>query len=534
MKFRENNVSRWVLIGAVRLAALALLVMVLGSGARADSAQAHINAYVANANNNTVAVIDTASNTIVATVPVGRAPVAVAITPNRAFLYVANASDNKVSVVDTATNTVVAAVPVGTIPFGMAMTPDGAFVYVANLRGNNISVIDTTVNIVVATVPVGSFPTSVAVTPDGALAYVTNQGSSNVSVIDTATNTVVATVPVGNVPQPVAVSPDGTLIYVGDIITPPSTGGISVISRATNTVIATVATSNQPDGIAFSPSGNLAYVANFVGSSVSVIDTATTTVVATISSAQARTPVGVALTPGGAFAYVTNFNSNNVSVIDTATNTIVTLIPGLVGPEGIAITPNRAPTALCHDVTVAAGPTCTAAASVDNGSFDPDGDTLSLGQSPAGPYSLGAASVLLTATDSFGSSGQCTARVTVVDNTRPTITCAPNITVKGNIPNSPFANVDPGTPTVTDNCSGVTVAGTRGDGQPLNAPYPLGTTTITQTATDAGGNQSSCQQTITVVANTPANKDECKQDGWRSFTNPTFKNQGDCVSFVNH
>jgi hypothetical protein len=30
----------------------------------------------------------------------------------------------------------------------------------------------------------------------------------------------------------------------------------------------------------------------------------------------------------------------------------------------------------------------------------------------------------------------------------------------------------------------------------------------------------------------PVSKDECKKDGWRSFNNPSFKNQGDCVSFV--
>lgn len=32
----------------------------------------------------------------------------------------------------------------------------------------------------------------------------------------------------------------------------------------------------------------------------------------------------------------------------------------------------------------------------------------------------------------------------------------------------------------------------------------------------------------------PANKDECKNDGWKTFTNPSFKNQGECVSWTNH
>jgi YVTN family beta-propeller protein len=34
------------------------------------------------------------------------------------------------------------------------------------------------------------------------------------------------------------------------------------------------------------------------------------------------------------------------------------------------------------------------------------------------------------------------------------------------------------------------------------------------------------------VITVPTNKDQCKQGGWRTFSNPSFKNQGDCVSFV--
>jgi YVTN family beta-propeller protein len=47
--------------------------------------------------------------------------------PDRAttFGYVVNAVDNTVSVIDTAGNTVVATVPVGSLPVGVATTPDG-------------------------------------------------------------------------------------------------------------------------------------------------------------------------------------------------------------------------------------------------------------------------------------------------------------------------------------------------------------------------------------------------------------------------
>jgi YVTN family beta-propeller protein len=48
------------------------------------------------------------------------------------FAYVANFSSGTVSVIDIATNTVVATVPVGTGTQGVAITADGAFAYVAN------------------------------------------------------------------------------------------------------------------------------------------------------------------------------------------------------------------------------------------------------------------------------------------------------------------------------------------------------------------------------------------------------------------
>jgi len=88
------------------------------------------------------------------------------------------------------------------------------------------------------------------------------------------------------------------------------------------------------------------------------------------------------------------------------------------------ITPNQPPTAICQNVTVSAGSSCTALASIDNGSFDPDGDPITLTQSPAGPYPLGDTSVTLTVTDSKGASSQCTGTVTVVDQAPPVIAMA--------------------------------------------------------------------------------------------------------------
>ena len=80
------------------------------------------------------------------------------------------------------------------------------------------------------------------------------------------------------------------------------------------------------------------------------------------------------------------------------------------------------PIAICHDVTTLAGQNCSANASIDNGSFDPEGGQITLSQSPSGPYPLGNTLVTLTVTDDKGESSQCTGTVTVVDATPPKIT----------------------------------------------------------------------------------------------------------------
>ena len=76
---------------------------------------------------------------------------------------------------------------------------------------------------------------------------------------------------------------------------------------------------------------------------------------------------------------------------------------------------NQPPEAICQDVTVSTDPgLCTADASIDDGSFDPDGDEITLDQEPPGPYPLGVTVVTLTVTDDKADSATCDATVTVM------------------------------------------------------------------------------------------------------------------------
>jgi len=124
---------------------------------------------------------------------------------------VTNQNGNSVSVIDRATNTVIATIPVDFGPIGVAITNDGTRAYVASRA--SISVIDTSTNAVVTTIPFLVNPFFMDFTPDGALLYVTSL-DARVFIIDPATNTVVASGKDG-------VCPVG--IVIGDISPKPKT-----------------------------------------------------------------------------------------------------------------------------------------------------------------------------------------------------------------------------------------------------------------------------------------------------------------------
>ncbi|MCH7779778.1 MAG: right-handed parallel beta-helix repeat-containing protein [Acidobacteria bacterium] len=117
---------------------------------------------------------------------------------------------------------------------------------------------------------------------------------------------------------------------------------------------------------------------------------------------------------------------------------------------------NQPPVALCMDATVSAGLDCTADAAIDAGSFDPDGDSITLSQDPPGPYGLGDTLVTLTVTDDQGASGSCMATVTVEETTAPqlSVTLTPD-----NLwpPNHHMVDVE-ATVIASDNCGTPTIA----------------------------------------------------------------------------
>ncbi len=114
---------------------------------------------------------------------------------------------------------------------------------------------------------------------------------------------------------------------------------------------------------------------------------------------------------------------------------------------------------------------------------------------PGSTFPAGSTLVMCTATDNSNNASNCFFFVTLLDGEVPVITCPSN--VNASLPagqTSTVVNYPP--PTVTDNFPGVVVACSPRSGSTFSA----GTTPVTCTATDSGGNSSSCSFIVSVGA----------------------------------
>lgn len=319
-------------------------------------------------------------------------------------VYLANEGANTVNVLDATSLEKVASVPVGKMPHNVQVSPDGKSVWVTNMgepdkaagtsapmdmakvkhdgkgKVGAVWVIDTSTNAVVAKVTVGVHPAHVVISPDGRFAYISNSGENTLSVIDTATRTQVAMIPVGKFPHGLRFSPDGKEVYVADL----KGGTVSVIDTASQKEIAQVAVGKQPAQVGFTPDGRLAFVSLSGENAVAVIDPATRKVVRKVAvdtvpiqlyaTADSRTLVvanqgsrdkpgntaslidlesfkvtkavetgagahGVVIDREGRYAYVTNSFANSVSMLDVKERKVVKTVAVDKNPNGISMTP---------------------------------------------------------------------------------------------------------------------------------------------------------------------------------------------------
>jgi uncharacterized repeat protein (TIGR01451 family) len=109
-------------------------------------------------------------------------------------------------------------------------------------------------------------------------------------------------------------------------------------------------------------------------------------------------------------------------------------------------------------------------------------------------YPKGTTTIHWTATDDAGNSSSCDQTITVEDHEPPTISCPSNIVLEPTCPSGAVGTYT--APVGQDNCPGAQTTLTAGYAS--GSVFPIGTTTVTYTVTDASGNSTSCSFDVTV------------------------------------
>jgi hypothetical protein len=190
----------------------------------------------------------------------------------------------------------------------------------------------------------------------------------------------------------------------------------------------------------------------------------------------------------------TSFDSLRIVIGTYVSNSPDNQLPVLTVPANVTRNADSdQPTAFVSDATLG---TATATDNVP-------GVVVARSGVPAGNlFPIGVTTITWTATDIFGNQVTKTQTVTVVDTQSPSLTAPPNVTriVAAGTSSLVVTDAELGTASASDNSGAVTVVRT---GVPAGNVFPLGTTTITYTATDPSGNTTVRTQTVTVSTATP-------------------------------
>lgn len=337
---------------ASAFAALSLATSALAAGPKA---------YVGNFKDNTVSVIDTAAQRVVATVPVAAGPDGIVVARNDAQVFVSGSGASSLSVIDAAGDKVSRTIEVGKGPQGLAITPDGRWLLVAVNGEDRVAIVDTASLAVAATVPVPK-PHTIAILPNGKQAYVSSQepGHFGLTVIDLATRAVTANIALEKTPRDLEFGPDGKALY----FTLAGVSAVQELDPAMNKIVGQIPTGNSPH-IAHHFPGTAAGVVVVQGpGELMLFDPATRAPIRSI--AVGKQPHWVDVLPGGRKAMVSNEGSNDVSVVD------------LADPAGqtATIAVGNAP----RKVAVQHGATAGAKVSIKDFAFEPAQITVAVGE----------------------------------------------------------------------------------------------------------------------------------------------------------
>lgn len=228
-----------------------------------------------------IAVIDIATHKVVGNIAFdhGVRPHCPMIGPKDGRLYVTTEIDKTITIVDPKTLRII-----GTLPTGqpeshmMVLSHNGRRAYTANVGPGTVSVIDIQGKNVLKIIPISKNTQRISISPDDKWVFTADQTKPQMAVVDTATNSVAKWIPMEGLGYGSATTPDGRWLLVAL----PDQNKVAVIDIKTMQVVHTVTVGDYPQEVLVRPDGKSAYVSCEKASTVAEFDLVTWKVTRTI------------------------------------------------------------------------------------------------------------------------------------------------------------------------------------------------------------------------------------------------------------
>jgi YVTN family beta-propeller protein len=209
--------------------------------------------------------IDVETLEIVAVVPTGAVPKFLQVSPDGSTLVVSNWCGFDVSFIDTATDTELGRVDVGRHPRGVAIDSGNEVAYVTVMGEHRIDVIGLQSRQVLrsfGTEVAGTTPRHIVLSPDDRYLYVSNNQMDSVRKIDLSSGAVLGEAFTGTATRTMAISDDGESLYVVNY----EDGTVSKVRTNDMEILQTVYSGYHPVGITYDADTRQVWVANYAGS----------------------------------------------------------------------------------------------------------------------------------------------------------------------------------------------------------------------------------------------------------------------------
>lgn len=285
-------------------------------------------AYVPNAGDGYISVIDISTNKVIDEIQIGEAVShGISTSSDGSKIYTGKLRDGKILIVDVKSKEVIKTIDTGRNLHGIDITPNGKYLFATSgdlkegEEFNFINIIDTKKDEIIKTIESnGKSPTHIDFTKDSKLAFINNVMSGDIAVVDIDEFKILSTIDVGTMPNESEISPDDKYLYVANV----QDNTVSIVDIKQGKEIDKIKAGEGTHGIAISNDGKYLWTTNRFSKDISVIDIEKKEVIKTIKSGGQANHISIL--PNSDLAYVSNLESEDISVIDMKSYEVINTI----------------------------------------------------------------------------------------------------------------------------------------------------------------------------------------------------------------